>query len=60
MIVSAVDLLDVFGRSFVCLPDLPQSGQFGGNHVVIYRFLVRINVIGIVLKSTYLKYDMFF
>ena len=35
MIVSAVDLLYVFGRSFVCLPDLPHSGQFGENHVVI-------------------------
>ena len=35
MIASAVDLLYVLGRSFVCLPDLPHSGQFGGNHVVI-------------------------
>ena len=32
MVVSAVDLLYVFGRSFVLSDELPPLVQFAGNH----------------------------
>ena len=33
MVVSAVDVLDVFGRSFVLSDQVPSSPVFGGNQL---------------------------
>ena len=41
MVVSAVDLLYVFGRSFVLSDELTLSDQFGGNHCGVLALAVK-------------------